>query len=246
MRLVGVLDVKGGQVVRGQAGRRETYRPLISPLCHSADPQTVAVALQRRYGLRDFYLADLDAIAGAEPAWAIYRSVSEAVRGTGEQRAELWVDAGVRTATRARNLAANGVDRIVVGLETVAGPEVLAELVVELGERLVFSLDLKDGQPLGLLTGWPSTEPLAIAEQAIALGVRRLLLLDLARVGMATGTGTEEMCRWLAQAHPHLYLAVGGGVRDEADLLRLQACGASAVLVASALHEGRLAQARHS
>src|SRR4051812_37040878 len=117
MRIVGVIDLMGGVVVRGVAGRREEYRPVESLLCASAEPPAVARAFVERLGLRDLYLADLDAIAGAEPAWAAYGALA----GLG---ARLWVDAGVRDPAHGRRLGQQGVD-VVAGLETVSGPAVV-------------------------------------------------------------------------------------------------------------------------
>ena len=77
---------------------------------------------------------------------------------------------------------------------------------------------------------------------AVRLGVTSVLVLDLARVGMGGGTGTEELCQRLAQAHPMLHIAAGGGVRSVADIRRLGEHGVSTVLVASALHDGRLSR----
>ena len=41
---------------------------------------------------------------------------------------------------------------------------------------------------------------------------------------------------------PGLEVTAGGGVRGRADLDRLKACGVRNVLVASALHDGRLSR----
>lgn len=226
MRIVGVLDLMGGVVVRGVAGRRELYRPIVSNLCDSSKPAEVARALVETFGLRELYLADLDAIAGAEPAWAVY----DAVRQSG---ASLWIDAGVRAVEDGVRFAEVGT--VVAGLETVAGLDVVERLASRLGDRLVFSLDLRCGAPLA----W-GADAEGIACSAVECGVRRLLVLDLARVGVGQGTGTEELCARLAAAHPGVEISAGGGVRGRADLERLSACGVSAALVASALHDGRL------
>ena len=70
--------------------------------------------------------------------------------------------------------------------------------------------------------------------------MRGLLVLDLARVGEGAGTGTEELCARLARTFPGVAISAGGGVRGVEDLERLRLCGVEAVLVASALHDGRL------
>jgi phosphoribosylformimino-5-aminoimidazole carboxamide ribotide isomerase len=234
LQLIPVLDVQGGQVVRGIAGRRSEYRPIVSRLAPSAEPLAVAAAFRSHFGLSRFYLADLDAIAGDPPAVALFAALQE-------QGFALWVDAGVRTARGAAPLAAAGVDTVIAGLETMAGPEVLAELCATLGpERVLFSLDLKAGQPLGAAAAWQEREPAAIAARAVGLGVRRVLVLDLASVGVGGGTGTEALCQQLTAEHPLVAFVAGGGVRDVADLRRLQAAGVRGVLLASALHDGRI------
>src|SRR5262249_33828926 len=155
-----------GQVVRGVAGRRSEYRPVVSRLTASCEPVAVARAFEAALGLRELYLADLDAIAGAEPAWPVLEALCGAGFG-------LWVDAGVRCASRAVELMRAGVQRVGVGLEALAGPGELAAAVAGCGERVVLSLDLREGQAMGDLTGWGTTEPAVIAGQAVALGVRR-------------------------------------------------------------------------
>jgi phosphoribosylformimino-5-aminoimidazole carboxamide ribotide isomerase len=234
MRIVGVLDLMGGVVVRGVGGRRETYRPVVSALCPSSpEPLAVAGALRQAFGVDELYLADLDAIAGAAPAWAVY----ERLRRAGFR---LWVDAGVREEQQGLALAEAGVETVVAGLETVAGPEMLAALAEKLGRRLVFSLDLRGGMPL---RQWGSSDAWDVAGEAIRQGVCRLLVLDLARVGEGQGTGTEDLCARLVEAHPDVEVAAGGGVRGRADLRRLRDAGVAAVLVASALHDGKLTRA---
>jgi len=232
MRVVGVIDLKGGAAVRGVAGRREEYRPVESRLCPGAGPAAVARAFALQLGLEEVYLADLDAIAGARPAWEAYA----AVRGAGLR---LWVDAGVRGAGLALELAAAGIESVVLGLETVESLDVVEQLAGRLGGRVVFSLDLRAGRPLGRLAG----DPEEILSAVLARGVRRVLVLDLARVGVGGGLGTEELCARLAAAHPGVEVAAGGGVRGRADLERLKSAGVSAALVASALHDGRLTRA---
>ena len=75
---------------------------------------------------------------------------------------------------------------------------------------------------------------------ALTCGVKRMIVLDLADVGVHQGPRTEVLCRRLRHQHPDLELTAGGGVRGPDDLNRLKECGVNLVLVASALHDGRL------
>jgi phosphoribosylformimino-5-aminoimidazole carboxamide ribotide isomerase len=230
MRLIPVLDVMNGVVVRGVGGRRAEYRPIVSQLTTSTEPVAVARALVETCHPNELYLADLDAIAGSPPAVDVYR----AIRVVG---ARLWVDAGVRNADEARVVADAGCD-VVGGLETVTSPEVLGEIVAAVGaNRVMFSLDLRDGAPL---RDWGGHAPLSVAATALRIGITRIIVLDLARVGGAGGTGTEELCREIVSAYPHVEVIAGGGVSGPDDLKRLESCGVRGVLVASALHDGRI------
>lgn len=239
MRLIPVMDVMARQVVRGVAGRRAEYRPIVSTLTRSTDPADVAQAFRDRFGFRELYVADLDAIAGGEPAWSMYSTLLD--RGF-----HLWVDAGIRDLTRSYALRAIGVSNVIVALETLQRPKHLEQFKWQLGsEQLVFSLDLKGGLPLGNLADWGDTDPFSIASGAITLGARRLILLDLAYVG--TGSGPPQhvlrLSQQLREAYGHLAnleLVLGGGIRGIEDVRRLEQFGVSAVLVASALHDGRL------
>ncbi len=152
--------------------------------------------------LRALYLADLDSIAGSPPDFALYEKLVE----TGFH---LIVDPGLRNLNSAGRLLE--LDRtssaIVAALETLDGPIALREMIEELGaERTVFSLDLFNGRPRIAMPGaWKSTDPLDLAHEAIELGIRRLLLLDLARVGTGRGPGTLTLLSQIRAAssrHP--------------------------------------------
>jgi phosphoribosylformimino-5-aminoimidazole carboxamide ribotide isomerase len=257
MRIVPVLDVMAGQVVRGIAGQRELYRPWRSPLVGSSEPLDVARAFRDRFGLSEIYVADLDAILGKSPNLPLLRSLHD-------DGFRLWVDAGIRTAGDVVPLRQAGVARVVAGLETLAGPEVLAAIVAD---DVVFSLDLKGGEPIvgsdrfGRAEGFipsgnlqslrisggdktlRSSKAIEIARHAVDVGVTRILVLDLSRVGVGSGTGTEDLIANLRHEFPRLEVTAGGGVRGREDLDRLAQLGADAVLVASALHDGRLSRA---
>ena len=236
MRVVPVIDVLGGTVVHAVAGRRHEYRPIVSGLTTSCDPEAVARVFRDRFDLHELYLADLDALDGAPPNLRLYYRLAE-------MGFEVWVDAGTRAASQAAQLHRAGVAVVVVGLETLTDWTGLEETVEKLSsQHVAFSLDLKNGRPLGRLASVATTAE-QTAEQAYQAGARRMIVLDLAHVGTGTGTGTEALCRWLRSRFENLELIAGGGIRQRSDLERLHAIGVDAALVASALHSGRITAA---
>jgi phosphoribosylformimino-5-aminoimidazole carboxamide ribotide isomerase len=235
MKVVPVLDLLKAQVVHAVVGHRANYRPIKSRLTPSTDPVDVATVLHCHFGFSTFYVADLDAIAGAKPALCIYAALQAA-------GFRLWVDAGVVDAARARALASSGVARIIAGLETLPGPHVLSQICQDVGGQTIFSLDLRSSRPVQTNGDWKN-EAWAILEQAISAGIRAVLVLDLARVGTRSGTGTEALCARLSQTFPEVEVIAGGGIRNVDDLRRLEMLGVGTALMATALHDGSVTPA---
>ena len=92
MRILPVLDLLGGLVVRGVAGKREEYRPIQSTIAADARPETVARALAEKFGFEEAYVADLDAIMFPPEQREHYVSCYGAIASTGLVP---WIDAGI-------------------------------------------------------------------------------------------------------------------------------------------------------
>ena len=236
MRVIPVLDLLAGHAVHARAGRRDDYAPVSSRLIPH-DPGD-ALALARAYrdslGFHELYVADLDAITGAVPARALRRALAAA-----SDDVRLWVDAGIVSPSQALEVLDDGASSVVVALETLpASPaprDALESIVAAAGAaHVAFSLDLRDGEPLARAAELAALNPVAIAELAVLAGVRTLILLDLARVGTATGVDLT-LVRQLRRHFPDIELIAGGGIRGPRDIEDLSEAGADAALVASAL-----------
>ncbi|HUL03508.1 MAG TPA: HisA/HisF-related TIM barrel protein [Gemmatimonadales bacterium] len=233
MRVIPVLDLKGGQAVLARGGRRDEYRPVRSVLAPTpGDARALAQAYRRTLGCEEAYVADLDAIAGGTPQ----RELLTTLAASGLR---LLVDAGVATPAAALDLRAAGADRVVVGLETLPSFDALAAIVRACGrDRVVFSLDLMDGHPLTRAGATHDGEPLAVAAAALRAGAGAVLVLDLARIGSARGPDLELVEALSRLGAEEVELLAGGGIRSVHDLRLLAAAGCRGALVGSALHEG--------
>jgi len=206
------------------------------------DALAVARAYMDRLGLTELYAADLDAILGLDEAGRTSQStVVAAVAALG---APLWLDAGVSSADQARHVLGLGAARVVVGLETLPSYDALGEICAAVGgDRVAFSLDLRDGEPMidsGVSGGIAPGEPAhLVAARAADAGVCAVIVIDLARVGTGTGLDLGLIARVRAAA-PRVTLLAGGGVRGLEDIVRLADAGCDGALVATALHDGRL------
>jgi len=229
MRVVPVIDLKDGTAVHAVRGERERYRPVRSLIAGGAgDPLSIVRAFRSELGLDELYVADLDAITGAGEQSATIRALA--------REARVMVDAGANEAERARALLGLGVHQVVVGTETLTGPDALGRLVAELpAGAVVLSVDLRDGAALSphpQLAGLPALDAVARLHRA---GLREAIVLDLARVGSRAGPDVGLIAE-LHAAFPDLALLAGGGVRDVEDLHALGDAGAAGALVATALH----------
>ena len=241
MQLIPVLDLRGGRAVHARGGDRSRYAPLISraaPDAASGDAVAIAAAFAA-LGARRIYVADLDAIEGRAPQESLVRECARA--GLDHGGAQIWLDAGIaRSADAARWGSVPGVERIIVGLESVAGMDVVADVVrVVRPLRVAFSLDLRNGAPQARSTTLAREAPLALQQAAVRAGASAVLLLDLARVGSGAGVDEALAGRMVARAGP-AELIVGGGVGDLDAVRRLAVLGVHGVLIGSALHDGRI------
>jgi phosphoribosylformimino-5-aminoimidazole carboxamide ribotide isomerase len=235
MYVLPVLDLLNGVVVRGVAGRRNEYHPVVSRLSDNCDILSVARGFRQHLGLTRLYVADLDGILHQRPNWESYRIVAA-------DGFELWIDAGLRDVATAGRVFDAGASKAIVGLETWPGPNELAQLCrLQGSDKVTFSLDLLQGAAMGNLDSWGSADPFEIGCRAVEAGVRELIVLDIAQVGMGEGVTTISLCQRLLMRFPGLRLITGGGVRNSEDLRRLEKSQVDAVLVASALHDGRIA-----
>ncbi|HEY1713036.1 MAG TPA: HisA/HisF-related TIM barrel protein [Solirubrobacteraceae bacterium] len=236
MRIVPVLDLKGGIVVHARRGQRSEYAPLHSPLVDGCEPVAVARAVCAACRTSTLYVADLDALGGAPIDVATLTGLAAV--------AEPWVDAGATSPERAASLARAGVARNVVGTESLGAGG--ADIAGEAGgadtvhaPRRILSVDLRDGKLISPRPELAGADPAAAAPLAISLGVREVLVIDLARVGSGSGPPLDAVAQ-LAEVLPGLKIYAGGGVRNDADLRALESAGATGALVATALHEGRI------
>lgn len=232
--LIPVLDLRRGEVVRAVRGDRARYAPVRSKLVATAEPLDVARALLRAAGdARRLYIADLDAILEGAAQTEVLRALRQALPAV-----ELWLDAGFADAAAARRLiaalapAAGRAPVVpVFGSESIADLAALEGLGRDWPDALL-SLDSRGGEaldPAGCRLHpqhWP----------------RRVIVMTLDRVGSAQGPDLSQLQRVAARAGGRGLIGAGG-VRGPHDLQAAAQAGASAWLVASALHDGHIGAA---
>lgn len=220
MEIIPVLDLMNGLAVHARHGRRESYQPLQSPLCASAEPQAVVAGLLRLHPFQTVYVADLDALMGRARQTAMLESLRRAF-----PQVVFWIDQGLP------DHGLKGCFRPEDNAQTVIGSESLSVEqwgTLEFGgNRFILSLDFREEGLLGPapLLECPDSWP------------ERIILMSLPHVGGMEGPDFTRAEQFQARYPGHRYIAAGG-VRDENDLRRLEDQGLAGVLLASALHSG--------
>ena len=227
-----MIDVLNGIVVHAVRGRRKEYQPLKSVLCNCVDPFEVAKTFST-LGFSELYLADLDAITGKQANYAVYKRIS------GETGLKLMVDAGVTDIKTAEKVLESKASKIIIGTETLHGKGFVEEAVRILGaDKIIVSLDLMGDKVMVKLGFDGCTDALCLLRDFKKMGVSKFIMLDLARVGSGEGVNVEFLKKAMENLCADVY--VGGGVRDITDLVELKNIGVSSVLVATALHSGKI------
>ena len=232
MRIIPVIDILGSVAVHAIRGMRENYQPLKSILCTSADPVDVAASL-KAFGFSELYVADLDAIRGGPVNSLLLKRIVK------ETELKLMVDAGTSNLERGREVLDCGASKVIIGTETLTNTSFVTEAIEALGfEKVVVSLDLMNGKVLSGFNLGKLSEPMKFLHELKTLGVSQIIVLDLSKVGSREGTNLAVLQKVLS--HIKIDVLVGGGVRDITDLIELKNLGVSAVLVATALHSGKI------
>jgi len=231
MRIIPVIDVKGGVVVHAVAGQREKYKPIKSKICPSTDPLEVAKVF-KNIGFKELYLADLDSITGGKPCYTIYQNINKTTNLL------LMVDAGVSNIEKFKELLKYGVTKVIVGTETLSDLQFLREVAHSYRENLVVSIDLYGRKLLSLCEEVKNKDPLTVMLSFKDMGVKEFIVLDLSRVGTSKGIDLPFITEVVKNVKASIL--VGGGVKDIHDLLKLRNIGVSGVLVATALHNQRI------
>ncbi len=227
-QIIPVMDIKDGQVVHGVAGQRAKYEPIKSRIVEGSNPTDVAEAFRRIFGVDEIYVADLDAISGTGDNMSSVTEITDNV-GVG-----VMLDAGARNMADVERLLELRVPRVVMATETAQSYNDMIDIAEHHPQEVIGSLDLMNGKTLGSCSDFRDKSPLDVARMMESLGLRELIVLELALVGSAQGPvhpGLVEVCRNVS-----MRIIAGGGVRSREDLRELYSLGVEAALVATALH----------
>jgi len=213
MKVFFVVDIKDGKVVAGKSGERKKYPPIssVSSVVNSDDAVEVVEEIKPRF----LYAADLDRIMGKGDNSDVLLRLSTRVE-------ELIADCGFRKPEELENLSFTPV----VGTETFD--------ITQLDRKCYVSIDFKEKflDASGKFGSWEEA-----VEFLNTLSLEGIIVLPIHAVGtMKADFSILERALEISE-HPVL---LGGGISSIEDLERLKEMGCSGVLIATAIHKGRI------
>ena len=223
--VVPAVDMQDGQVVQLVGGERGTGKQYGDPV-EAAERWVDA-------GAETLHLVDLDGAFEGERANAdAIDAILDAVD------VDVQLGGGIRTADDAISLLDRGVDRVILGTAAVETPEIVATISEEHPDSVLVSLDAKDGEVV--VSGWTEGTGLDPADAAARyqdLGAGGILFTDVDVEGQLEGVRTDEVARVVESVD--IPVVASGGVATVDDVQALEAAGAAAVVVGTALYEGQ-------
>jgi phosphoribosylformimino-5-aminoimidazole carboxamide ribotide isomerase len=224
------IDIRGGQAVRllrGDYERETTY---------DADPVDAA----RRWageGAEYLHVVDLDgAKAGAPQNLDAVRRIAAAVE----------CPIQVRDAESVATILGTGAARAVIGTAALRDPEFLAEMLDRHGDRVVVSVDARDGKVA--LEGWTEAGEEEVVEAVAKLssrGATRFLCTSIEVDGTMEGPAIEELNQIAAATEGQVIASGGvGSLAHLEALARDTAPNVEGAIVGRALYERRFTVAQ--
>jgi phosphoribosylformimino-5-aminoimidazole carboxamide ribotide isomerase len=223
------IDIRDGHAVRLVEGDydRETI--------FDADPLDPALRFADA-GVHILHVVDLDGAKAGEPVnLEVIRRIADAVPFP------IQVGGGLRNADCVANVLRAGVERVVIGTAAMRDPEFLDAMLKEHGERVVVSVDARDGKVS--LAGWTETSDVDVADAVADLtarGVERFLFTPIEVDGTLAGPGFDQLARVAAATSAAVIYSGGVGTLDDLKRLRAEAApNVEGVIVGRALYDKR-------
>ena len=229
MILYPAIDISEGKAVRLRQGHFDDVT------VYQDDPLEAARSWADA-GARYLHVVDLDGARGGAPA-----NLEHVRRIATELGVPLQVGGGLRTLEAIDAAVAAGAGRIVLGTVAYRDLDLLDEAVARLGDRLVVSVDARDGHLAA--SGWLEQTEIPVEpviERLGRRGVRRFVYSSIDRDGVLAGPDIEGARR--ASEAVRGSFVYSGGISSLEDLRALRALrrvNLAGVIVGKALYEQR-------
>lgn len=176
MLIIPAIDLKDGQCVRLQQGKKEAVT------VYSQDP-VITARKWESYGAKVLHIVDLDgAFTGTQ------KNLESILQIRRQLKITIQVGGGIRDIVTVDKLVSAGIDRVILGTSAIEDPGFVVEACTKFPGRIFVGIDAKDGKVA--VRGWEEVsaiEAKELAKRIETVGVSGIIYTDIARDGMLTG-----------------------------------------------------------
>lgn len=221
------IDIQDGQCVRLQQGDFEQVTVF------DKTPLEQALSYQAQ-GAKYIHIVDLDGAKLGKPTnYDVIRTIAT------NCQIPIQVGGGIRDVNSIETLLSYGVQRVILGTKAVENLEFVAQMVQCFPQRVVVSIDAKNGYVA--TNGWLEQSTIKsweLCEKLKAVGVGTIIYTDIAKDGMMQGIDSD-----FYQQLKHtleLEIIASGGVTSLEDIAALAHKGLDGSIIGKALYIGAL------
>ncbi len=231
--IIPVLDILNSICVHAIKGKRSQYAPLKSYMFRTSDPNDIIETLHNKYTFNEFYIADLDAIMRNQLNSEIILMLLH------KYDIKIMLDSGISTEEDTNAILKLGIEDIIIGLETLENLDVIESTLRVIGkEKIIVSIDMYLEKVITQINELKFNSIPDIVKKIGDLGVYKIILLDLFRVGQKLGGISPLYLDIRNQFNGEIY--VGGGIKNLSDIQAYYDNQFSGVLIGTALYDGTI------
>ncbi len=224
---IDLLDGKCVRLAQGEFSAKTIY---------SNNPVEVAEKFEA-LGAKRLHIVDLNgARTGIPENLDLIKKILKAVK------IPVQVGGGIRRADMMQDLFNAGANRVVLGTTAVNNPNLISTVCPMFGDQIIVGIDVRNKKVA--THGWRKTshyDPLRLAKDAVALGVRRFVYTDIKRDGMLSGPDIEGLTELARETG--VPVIASGGISSKEDVQKIRALesiGIEGCIIGRALYTGDL------
>ena len=149
------------------------------------------------------------------------------------------IGGGIRSQERVQELLDMGVNRVIVGSIAIKNKELLKKLVKKYKEKIVVSIDAKNGKVA--VQGWEEisdVDSIELCKELEQIGVKTIVYTDISKDGMMIGPNFNIYEKLSKETN--LDIIASGGVTTIEDIKRLKDMDLYGAIIGKALYENKI------
>ncbi len=149
------------------------------------------------------------------------------------------IGGGIRSKERVKELLNLGVNRVILGSVAIKNKELLKDLVKEYKEKIVVSIDAKDGKVA--VEGWEEVsdvDSITLCKELEKIGVKTIVYTDISKDGMLIGPNFDVYEKLSKETS--LDIIASGGVTSIYDVKKLKNMNLYGAIIGKALYENKI------